>query len=71
MLAQKSKVKWLKEGDCNSGYFHKVMKERSHNHIGLISSSGSILKLVLVVKKEVRSHFANKFVELDRVRMGM
>ncbi|XP_058777150.1 uncharacterized protein LOC131651507 [Vicia villosa] len=70
--AQRSKVKWLKEGDCNSGYFHKVLKERRiHNHIGPISSSGSIIESVAEVKEEVQSHFANKFVEVDRVRIGL
>lgn len=35
MLAQKYKVKWLNDGDCNSNFFHKVMKEmRRYKHIG-------------------------------------
>ncbi|XP_058759273.1 uncharacterized protein LOC131632551 [Vicia villosa] len=69
MLAQKSKLKWLKEGDCNSNFFHKAMKERRrHNQIGPVSSSGILLDSVEEVKEEVCRHFSNKFLEVDQVR---
>lgn len=29
-LKQRSKINWLKEGDTNSSYFHKVVKGRQH-----------------------------------------
>ena len=34
LLRQKSRAKWLKEGDCNSAYFHKVINFR-RNYNGL------------------------------------
>ncbi|XP_058746998.1 uncharacterized protein LOC131619984 [Vicia villosa] len=69
MLAQKLKVKWLKDGNCNSSLFHKAMKERRrHNHIGPILSSGSLFESVEEVKDEAWRHFLGKFSETGRVR---
>ncbi|XP_058746404.1 uncharacterized protein LOC131619312 [Vicia villosa] len=72
MLIQKSRLSWLNEGDSNSGFFHKVMKERRrHNHIGPIISSRGLLESVNEVKEEVFSHFACKFEETDRNRLSL
>lgn len=30
LLKQRSKVQWLKEGDSNTGYFHRVIKGRQN-----------------------------------------
>lgn len=69
MLAQKLKVKWINEGDCNSSYFHKVMKERRiFNHIGPISSSGVLLDSFVDIKEEVWRHFSKIFVDSERER---
>ncbi|XP_058751483.1 uncharacterized protein LOC131624543 [Vicia villosa] len=63
------RMKWLKEGDTNSGFFHKVMKQRRlHNHIGPILTSGGMVELVEDVREEVFKHFGNKFVEPEVTR---
>ncbi|XP_058784290.1 uncharacterized protein LOC131659066 [Vicia villosa] len=69
MLLQRSKLSWLKEGDSNSGFFHKVMKQRRrHNHIGHILSSRGLVESVEDVREEVFHHFGNKFIEPEEVR---
>ncbi|XP_058766452.1 uncharacterized protein LOC131640058 [Vicia villosa] len=69
MIIQKSRSKWLKEGDANSGFFHKVMKQRrSQNHLGLILTSGGLKETVDDVKEEVWNDFGFKFLETDGVR---
>ncbi|XP_058784148.1 uncharacterized protein LOC131658917 [Vicia villosa] len=69
MILQKSRVRWINEGDSNIGFFHKVMKQRRrHNHIGLILNSGEGVESVEKVREAVWIHFRNKFVETEEVR---
>ncbi|CAI8592500.1 unnamed protein product [Vicia faba] len=64
MFVQKSSLKWDREGDTNSRYFHCVMKERcQRNFIGSIVTNHCVLESVGEVKKEVRRHFFEKFKE--------
>ncbi|XP_058768462.1 uncharacterized protein LOC131642211 [Vicia villosa] len=64
MLVQKANLKWLREGDSNSGYFHKVMKEkRRHNHLGPINTMDGRLDKVKDIKEYVAKHFSKKFEE--------
>ncbi|XP_058783622.1 uncharacterized protein LOC131658332 [Vicia villosa] len=58
MLVQKSRLKWLNKEDSNSGFFHKVMKDRRRrNHIGPINSLNGSLSSVKDVKEEIVHHF--------------
>ncbi|XP_058759359.1 uncharacterized protein LOC131632631 [Vicia villosa] len=69
MILQKSRCSWIKEGDANSSFFYKVMKQRrNHNHIGPLFSSGVMIDSVDGVKDTVFNHFERKFVETEEVR---
>ncbi|XP_058784155.1 uncharacterized protein LOC131658925 [Vicia villosa] len=69
MLLQKSRLGWLKEGDSNSGFFHKVMKKRRrHNHLGPVLTLGGLVESLVDVKEAVYSHFGNNFIESEEVR---
>lgn len=48
-LIQKSKVNWLREGDRNSEYFHRIIKGKQHrSRIQSITNSGYRIFLKLL-----------------------
>ncbi|KAL5153347.1 Transposon TX1 uncharacterized protein [Glycine soja] len=64
MLRQKARVKWLKEGDKNSAYFHKLINHRRRQN----AIQGLIIEGVWVqdpskVKNEALNHFKDRFSE--------
>ncbi|XP_058765712.1 uncharacterized protein LOC131639232 [Vicia villosa] len=64
MLIQKSRLRCLNDGDSNSKFFHRVMKERrSKNHICSLNTSDGVVESVGGVKEVVRGHFEHKFKE--------
>ncbi|XP_058766319.1 uncharacterized protein LOC131639895 [Vicia villosa] len=64
MLIQKAILNWLNDGDSNSRFFHRSLKERRRrNHISSIVSNSGIVNSVKEVKEEVKKHFEGKFVE--------
>ncbi|XP_058749036.1 uncharacterized protein LOC131621996 [Vicia villosa] len=72
MLLQKSRLRWPKEEDTNSDFFHKVIKGRRRiNHIGPLQSSRGVIDGVEEVKEEVFRHFSSKFEETDEVRPSL
>ncbi|XP_058726407.1 uncharacterized protein LOC131597748 [Vicia villosa] len=69
MLLQKARLRWVKEGDANNGFFHKVMKEkRSFNHLGPIATARGMAVSVEEVREAVFNHFRDKFVESEENR---
>ena len=60
-LKQKSRVRWLKLGDHNTSFFHKVVKARnSRNSIKFITlANGCISDDPKAIKQEAVAHFQN------------
>ena len=66
LLRQKSRSRWIKEGDCNSRYFHMMINANR----GISSLKGVMVDGVWTtdphaVKEEVRSFFLQRFLEPD------
>ncbi|XP_022014092.1 uncharacterized protein LOC110913577 [Helianthus annuus] len=63
-LRQKARVKWARDGDENSSFFHGVVnKRRVSNCIPGVMANGVWISKPTLVKREVFSFFRNKFVE--------
>jgi hypothetical protein len=61
---QKSKSKWLKEGDANTSYFHACVKGRRRSNAIVALKRGDMwLENPSVVKDEVSSYFVKHFSE--------
>ncbi|KAH1213353.1 putative ribonuclease H protein [Glycine max] len=64
MLRQKARVKWLKEGDRNSAYFHNMLNHRRrHNAIQGLIIDGEWVQDPSRVKNEALNHFKDRFSE--------
>ena len=62
MLRQKAKVKWLKEGDRNSAYFHKLINyRRRHNGIQGLIIDGVWVHDPNSIKSAALTHFKDRF----------
>ncbi|GKV49843.1 hypothetical protein SLEP1_g56570 [Rubroshorea leprosula] len=62
MLFQKSRHRWLKEGDANTKYFHGcIVHRRKQNGITGLYSNGEWIEDVGEVKELARNYFKGKF----------
>ena len=70
LLRQKSRATWLKEGDCNSGYFHRIINyRRAFNAIPNIFIDGVWVQQPNTVKNAAANFFHTRFTEQDYSRL--
>ena len=68
MLRQKARVKWLKEGDSNSNYFHRLINyRRSQNAIQGLFVNGVWVQDPRTVKSAAVHYFNSRFAVLEDV----
>ena len=69
LMRQKARVRWLKEGDCNSRYFHLLMNSRRiTNAVKGVLINGSWVDDPTTVKEEICRFFKNRFAEPEQLR---
>jgi hypothetical protein len=64
LLAQRSRSRWLKEGDANSKFFHKCIKLRkSMNSIKALKENDGWVASPFEVRRKVVNYFTNHFAD--------
>lgn len=64
IIRQKSRARWIQEGDYNTRYFHNFMKSRQRrNYIPELVVQGKTIADVELIKEEIQKHFSCLFSE--------
>lgn len=64
LLRQKSRFKWLREGDSNSKFFHSCLaKKRRRDEILCLDFGGELVDEVQELKGKVKDHFQSLFAK--------
>jgi len=64
IVRQKSRSKWIKEGDTNTSYFHKIINySRRRNALRGMLIDGSWVENLNLIKAEILQHFQSRFSE--------
>ncbi|CAJ2673212.1 unnamed protein product [Trifolium pratense] len=64
LIHQKSRTKWIQEGDSNTRYFHACIKgRRRRNQIVFLKKGNSLIQGVAEIKEEVKDHFSRHFTK--------
>ena len=71
-MRQKARTRWVKEGDCNSQYFHLIINWKCrYNMLRGVFAGGCWLEEPSRVKEETKQFFKRRFEEVEWERSRM